>query len=388
MSREKLNLFFEQVSLFSLYILIFFIPISTATVESFAGVSLLFFLARLFVCKGLFSKLFKKEKIILLFFVSLAISVANSGVFMPLSLTKLFAKWLQYITLYLIISYTFIDTRRIKYALAVISFVAALVILDCYSQLFFNFEFLRHRNMIQHSNNIFALSGPFKHNNALAGYLICALIIILYWVFLGRNRLVRITAIVFFLLGISLLPLTYSRGAYISFIVGIILLLLLLRKRLILCAVLIFSIILGLKFVFLKSLLFKDAGRFESWSISLRMIKEHPLLGNGIGTFMALFKSYSPSGNMQYAHNCFLQLWAEAGLIALVIFILFILKTLKKGFLSYKTTKNYIFLILACAIITYLSHSFFDNNLFSLQLAVLFWVLMGLLKGSILSIGC
>jgi O-antigen ligase len=71
------------------------------------------------------------------------------------------------------------------------------------------------------------------------------------------------------------------------------------------------------------------------------MIKEHLFIGNGIGTFMALFRSFSASGNIKYAHNCFLQLWAEAGIIAVSIFVLFISKTLKERFSFYKKNGNF-----------------------------------------------
>ena len=190
--------------------------------------------------------------------------------------------------------------------------------------------------------------------------------------------MIKLPAAITFFLGIFILIHTYSRGGWIFFILAIILLTILLKKFLFLAFSLLITIVLGFKIDFFKFLIFKDAGRFELWDISLKMIKAHPLLGNGIGTFMALFRSFSPTRNISYAHNCFLQLWAEAGLISLVIFLLFIFKTLNEGFLFYKKTKNPLFAILVCAIVAYLCHSFFDNHFFSSQLAFLFWVLIGL----------
>jgi len=385
LNKEKLRLFFDKACVISLYILLFFIPISSAAIESFFGFALLFFLGRLFTSEHLFSQLLKNERIVLFFFVSLAFSVINSGTILPISLHALFLKWGKYILLYLIIAQTLINASRIKYAIVSISLGTVLVIFDCYSQLFFNFEFLRHKNMALHANNISALTGPFAHNNGLAAYLICALIIILYWVFSKNTKVIKSMAVTIFFSGIYILSRTYSRGGWFIFIIAIILLAILLKELRFLGLSLLVTIILGLKFSFLKFLIFKDSGRFELWDISLRMIKEHPLLGNGIGTFMALFRSFSPLRSISYAHNCFLQLWAEAGLIAVVFFILFIVKTLNEGLFFYKKTKNSIFVILVCTITAYLCHSFFDTHLFSLQLAVLFWVLMGLLKGSIIS---
>jgi len=360
-------------------------PISISLIELSIGVSLFFFLGRLLVCKGLFLRIYEKEKMLLLFFVPLAFSLVNSGALIPISLFALFFKWSKYIILYLMISQTFTDARKIEYAFASISLGAALVILDCYSQLLFNFEFFYHHHMAPHENNIFALTGPFSHNNDLAAYLICALFIIMYWIGPQKNKYIRIMAAALLLSGIFILPLTYSRGAYLSFMLGVALLLFILKRPLVSGFFLIVATIVGLKVYFLKSLMSKDAGRFELWDTSMRMIKNHPFIGNGLGTFTAVFKNFSSSGRIKFAHNCFLQLWAEAGMVAVAIFTLFVVKTLITGFLSYKETKDPKLIILICALTAYLCHSLFDTNLFSVKLAVLFWVLMGLLKGSILS---
>jgi len=384
LNKGKFRPFFDKACVISLYILLFFIPVSSTAIELFFLFALLFFLGKLFTSKGLFFQLLKNEKIVLFFFASLGFSLINSGTLLPISLRALFLKWGEYILLYLMIAQTLISAHRIKYAIICISFGAVLVILDCYSQLFFNFEFLRHRNMTLHTFNISALTGPFKHNNGLAVYLVCALIIILYWVFSKSTKMIKPVAAAVFISGIFILSRTYSRGGWFIFIIAIILLAFFMKKLRFLGLSLLLTIILGLKINYFKFLIFKGSDRFELWDISLRMIKEHPLLGNGIGTFMALFRNFSPSIAISYAHNCFLQLWAEAGLISLALFLLFIFKTINEGLLFHKKTKDPIFVILVCAITAYLCHSFFDTDLFSLQIAVLFWALMGLLRGSIM----
>ena len=237
--------------------------------------------------------------------------------------------------------------------------------------------------MIVHSNNVSAVTSAFKHNNGLASYLACALIIILYWIFSKGTKAVKSIAAITFLAGIVILVYSYSRGGWIAFILSLILLACFLKKFWFLGFSLLVTVILGFKINLLKFILFKDSGRFELWRVSFRMIKEHPLLGNGIGTFMPWFRSFSATGNISYAHNCFLQIWAEAGLIALGLFLVFVFKTLIEGLLAYRKTKDPVFVILVCAIVAYLCHSFFDTLLFSAQLAFLFWALMGLLKAGV-----
>jgi len=74
--------------------------------------------------------------------------------------------------------------------------------------------------------------------------------------------------------------------------------------------------------------------RLATWKFTLMMIEDHPLLGSGIGTFeynslryQAEFfekgdnRSIYPHGFARKAHNEYLQLWAEMGIIGLGIFL-------------------------------------------------------------------
>jgi O-antigen ligase len=122
-----------------------------------------------------------------------------------------------------------------------------------------------------------------------------------------------------------------------------------------------------------------DATRFAIWKGAWGMIKGHPFLGVGLGTFMANFSRFTKGLGVQYAHNCFLQIWAETGVFALVSFIGFISLVLWEGITTFRRTQDGIVLGLICAIFASLVHSFFDTHLYSLQLAVLFWFLAGML---------
>jgi len=385
-NKVKLSIFFGRACAVSLYVLFFYIPISSALIETFFGFAWFFFLGRLLTTKGLIVQVLKREKVVSWLFIALALSIINSGSFLSISLNALVFKWGKYIILYLMITQTLTSAPRIKYALAALSLGAALVVMDCYSQLFFGLEFLRHRPMILHSNYILALTGPFSHNNDLAVYLISVLIVILYWVFSKQQFImIKPAAVIVFCTGIFMLTHAYSRGGWIAFILAIVLLAVLLREYWFLGISLLMTIVLGFKINLIKFLVFKDSNRFELWDIAFRMIKKHPLIGNGIGTFMPWFRSYSSTEPISYTHNCFLQLWAESGIIAEVIFCFFILKTLNAGILSYKENKDPVFLILSCAVIAFLFHSFVDTFFYSFQTASIFWVIMGLLKGAMTS---
>ncbi|MBU4251620.1 MAG: O-antigen ligase family protein [Candidatus Omnitrophica bacterium] len=126
----------------------------------------------------------------------------------------------------------------------------------------------------------------------------------------------------------------------------------------------------------------KASYRFTLFHGAWGMIKEHPLLGKGIGTFMDYCAFYTNKPGVFYAHNCFLQIWAESGIFSLLCFLLFV------GYVFYRSIKvslriprslNYFVLIgLTAGLLGFLVHSFFEVHLYSFQLSFLFWVVLGL----------
>ena len=76
--------------------------------------------------------------------------------------------------------------------------------------------------------------------------------------------------------------------------------------------------------------------RKEIWQGSVNMIKENPLIGTGIGTFVWGFPRYRPEGlrgaRAHYAHNDYLHMMAETGVLALPLMLWIIFLALRKGF--------------------------------------------------------
>jgi O-antigen ligase len=84
----------------------------------------------------------------------------------------------------------------------------------------------------------------------------------------------------------------------------------------------------------------------------------------------------------QYAHNCYLQIWAETGIFSLLSFLGFLWLLLRQGIRAFKKTQNYIVLGLTCGLFGYLVHASLDVHFYSLQLAVLFWMWAGILSAA------
>jgi len=125
-----------------------------------------------------------------------------------------------------------------------------------------------------------------------------------------------------------------------------------------------------------------DSERFIIWRESLNMIKGDPFLGKGLGTYMDYSKKdiINDSGS-HYAHNCYLQIWAESGIAALIAFLALVGFVFCRGAcVAFKNRFDDWGILLGGltgGLFGFLVASFFDNGLYSLQLSVLFWVMLG-----------
>lgn len=68
------------------------------------------------------------------------------------------------------------------------------------------------------------------------------------------------------------------------------------------------------------------AARLHSWGIARQMIEDHPVLGVGLRNFQEWFPDYSGNSGFAFvAHNSYLQIWAECGTIAFIVYMVLLL---------------------------------------------------------------
>lgn len=134
--------------------------------------------------------------------------------------------------------------------------------------------------------------------------------------------------------------------------------------------------------------------RLLMWKTTFEMIKEKPLLGSGIGTFKMNYLDYQAeflkdnpyyvkySGKAGEAHNEYLQMWAEIGIIGLGIFIGIILMFYNLIINYLKKNDNdkekIIVFGLVLGITCFLIHCLFTFPLHVPALGVTFFALLGL----------
>jgi probable O-glycosylation ligase (exosortase A-associated) len=77
--------------------------------------------------------------------------------------------------------------------------------------------------------------------------------------------------------------------------------------------------------------------RFRSWAVAIRMAVDNPLVGVGLSNFRPNYIDYEPNPSeaqlgghgVFVAHNSYLQIWAECGTPALLIYLLLMLLSLR-----------------------------------------------------------
>lgn len=233
--------------------------------------------------------------------------------------------------------------------------------------------------------------GGLDHPNILGGLLVFGLLLTAY--LLARKKIInsRVQAYGLLLLFVSYfvfltaLFFTFSRGAWLAYFVGLIILLIsIIRKEdkwvmgrfLVL---MFFSVLLFVLAIFpyndLVKTRFQADTRLEQISLNERadqfstakeVIKKRPTFGVGSGNYVKTLENTNGEENsyVQPVHNAFILLWAENGLLALVSLLLFFFFLIRDG-----RRQTFSLAIIASLFIIML----LEHWLFSLPFGILFF---------------
>ncbi len=126
--------------------------------------------------------------------------------------------------------------------------------------------------------------------------------------------------------------------------------------------------------------------RIYIWKATWEMIKAHPLLGIGMDNYSIVYQKYMLKGaeisHPSSAHNIFLNIWVEGGILALFSFVGIVIITFVRGF---RLIRSSIGLVRAIAIASFsallgiLIHNQVDTTLYSLHVGPIFWLLVGMI---------
>ncbi|MDD5226218.1 MAG: O-antigen ligase family protein [Candidatus Omnitrophica bacterium] len=394
MNKEKIFSLTETLNEYVLYAFIFFSLMGNAGGEVCFGLLALCFVIRK-VLRPDFHFLKKTEHLwLLLFFIFCGLSLINSGPFLQKSLKALFLKWGEYAMVFLFIREAMENPARLKRVAWVILTVAAIIGIDGLIQFFTGHDFFYGRPMIIPGPYYQTITAQFKNSNNLSSYLGFVAPLALSMTAVATTRKSRcLLGMLTIVLAVCLL-LTYSRGAWFGFFFGVLFMIVISRRWKVLLPLLLLFVMVILTNASLSGRAIPKAspttgqtadissGRFEYWEIGLQLVKENPFLGKGLGTFMDYCGQRVHSMHADYAHNCYLQIWAESGIFSLLAFLLFVGTLFRKGIQTFRRNQDPFLLGLLGGIFALLIHSFFDTQLYSVAQAFLFWSMLGILAAA------
>ena len=136
---------------------------------------------------------------------------------------------------------------------------------------------------------------------------------------------------------------------------------------------------------FLSSFDFNEGSnteRLKNWNQGYEMFANNSLFGVGIGNYSLEINPTIEYRSPVYAHNLYLDIGAEMGIFALIIWLLLISITIFQLYETNKNSDDEFFKIIAVGLIGSLIwfsvHSFFDTPIYSPTILAIFTVIISL----------
>ena len=258
--------------------------------------------------------------------------------------------------------------------------------------------------------------GPFINRHHFAGYMELTIALPLGLLFAGAVDKEKRLLFIFIagLMGVALV-MTASRGGIISLIAEILFFAIvtaIFRKpteerhrrksrlravgvRLALAGVLLFGLFIGvltlggemsLNRLIVDSVNTNDptTGRAHFWSVTLQIIKAHPLIGTGLGAFGVVYTKFDTRNGLfrlEQAHNDYLQVLSDGGIIGAALALAFVGLLFYRALVRARSNDDFrrgVALASLGGCFAVLVHSFFDFTLHTTSNALLFLVLAAL----------
>ncbi|NTV28932.1 MAG: hypothetical protein HGA80_02505 [Candidatus Omnitrophica bacterium] len=447
----------ERLTFISLCLLIFVLPASIGGVSIFSCLAILFFLlyktaeSRLAVIRGqAWWSTWKTEPssvrltLPLVCFVAINFLATLWSDYPPQSRKAFVGKVLGHVFVYLAVRSAVNTPRRLRILLNILCVSAVLISLDALFQLWSGHDLFKRASLVEGR-----VSAAFNHPNGLGAYLVLALPLLYgsvilycrYWRTRAHSLLAAVMLGAGFCLSLTVMGLTYSRGAWLGLVVAAVSFMIFARNRLavvfLVVAVLAFMVyvqILGAYrhvslvsentpaatgtivpwqngdsgkepgvalpalpqgeaqtlysqdsidkiYVRLVHMGLGGSDRLIYWRDAIKIVRDHPWTGTGLNTYANTIKKYNVDRGL-YPHNGYLQMAAELGIFGLAIFLWFLFAHMVYGVGAGRgmdPDTNLLWNTILAGFAGFLAHGFLDTTFYSVQHGALLWFFFGLL---------
>lgn len=365
---------FILITLFALLLIAMFLIITLAVVKSDFGLSL-------------------KASVLAFIIISLVTSSFTTQR-LSISAEAFLFKTMEYLLIFLVMADVINTPRRIFNLITSLLIAAFFVGLDGIYQRSTGYDLFRKFPLFETTK----VTASFKAPNGLGAYLATVLPLPLALVaFNVTNWKKTCGLLTLSLILAACLLLTFTRGAWLAFLAGYIFLFIFAGWRRFIVALVVLALLVSMTIAFTPTVIkgqlsssikigsdLSSKDRILIWKTGWKMFLDRPVFGQGLNTFMSVFEKYKPADYKEivYAHNCFLQMAAETGIIGLLIFLWFCASVISGALSKFFSTSDRLMRATAIGaagcILAFFANSLVDTILYSLPLAVLFWSLCGL----------
>jgi tetratricopeptide (TPR) repeat protein len=129
------------------------------------------------------------------------------------------------------------------------------------------------------------------------------------------------------------------------------------------------------------------------WQNTLEMVRDHPLLGTGVGSFNIYYPAYrirstdialgmdsplSTDSVLEHTHNEFLEIFSDLGILGVLIFLGILFAFTYNYYVKWNPEKKYLFAGNCCSLVGILIYSLYSQNLRFVNVAMFFWLNLAL----------
>ncbi|MBM3249780.1 MAG: O-antigen ligase family protein [Candidatus Omnitrophica bacterium] len=391
---------------FIIYWLIILLPFSQAIAPApmnvFMGMLIFLFLLKKILKREAILRDSPLNRALLLFFIVTCLSLIHS-IDLKDSLKGGVGRFAQYIFILLALSGEIKDKAHVRKIFFSLSLGALLVSIDALFQVATGRDFIRGYPPVYNLDLVRA-TASFKDPNNLGVYLSAAAPLVFGLTLYHFRRLGKLAMSLASLIIMAGIFLTYSRPTLLAVYVALFLLAIARKDKVLIAALVLLTLISPIlvpksvkdwirlmEYNPLRVMCNDD--RIAAYRNTLQMIKAHPFIGVGANTFMKNYSSYKElpeyrgivTSDYMYAHNNFLHMAAEIGLVGLGIFLWLLCQLFLALAAVYRRLKDdYLkvtLLSLIACLVSFLVNGLTESSLYSSRLAVIFWYLAGFALG-------